>query len=163
MASGDTLMVWSAPAGTPPGSGGFAYDGVRNGVPIKVFVDGSDTSTIFSGVLPRRYSGGGVTAKIHAFHVPTSGDSRWLGAIERGTTDIDADSFAADQGVSLTANGTSGIASSGDLVFSSGAVMDSLAAGEPFRLRITRDGDGTTGTDDAAGDAQLWLVELRET
>ena len=78
-------------------------------------------------------------------------------------TDIDADSFAADQGGSITANGTSGISSNTDIAFTSGAQMDSLAAGEPFRLRVTRDGDGTTGTDNATGDAQLWLIEMRET
>ena len=162
MASGDTLAVWGATGGyTPPLS--FAFDGVRKGVPIKVYVDGSDTSAIFLGVLPRRYGGNGLTVRLHAFHVPTSGDSRWLVAIERSNTDIDADSFAADQGGSITANGTSGISSNTDIAFTSGAQMDSLAAGEPFRLRVTRDGDGTTGTDNATGDAQLWLIEMRET
>jgi hypothetical protein len=164
MASGDTMMVWDATAGKPGGasSGTAATDALRNGVPVKAFDDTTDTISIFYGVLPRRYAGGGLTLTLHAFHTSTTGSSRWLCAIERGNTDIDADSFAADQGGSITANGTSGIASSVAIAFTSGAQMDSLAAGEPFRLRVTRDGDGTTGTDDATG-AQLWLLELRET
>jgi hypothetical protein len=163
MASGDTLMVWGARDGAPPAAT-FATDSLRNSVPIKVFVDGSDTITIFSGVLPRRYGGGGLTVTLHAFGSAASATSvRWLAAIERGTTDIDADSFAADQGATMTMNATSGISASAAIAFTSGAQMDSLVAAEPFRLRVTRDGDGTTGTDDFAGDAQLWQVELRET
>jgi hypothetical protein len=41
--------------------------------------------------------------------------------------------------------------------------MDSVAAGEIFRLKITRDADGTSGTDDLTGDAELLGVEVKET
>jgi hypothetical protein len=137
---------------------------VRNFVPTKVFVDGSDTSCFFAGVLPRRYGGGGLTVTLHAFGSAASATGvRWLAAVERGNTDIDADSFAADQGATMTMSATSGISASAAIAFTSGAQMDSLAAAEPFRLRVTRDGNGDTGTDDFAGDAQLWLVEMRET
>jgi hypothetical protein len=40
--------------------------------------------------------------------------------------------------------------------------MDSLAAGEPFRLKVRRDADGTSGTDDIATDAELVRIVIRE-
>ena len=165
MASGDTMLIWDATAGKPGGfSTGNAPDSVRNGVPIKVFADSADTSCIFYGVLPRRYGGGGLTVKLHAFGAAASATTvRWGAAIERGTTDIDADSFAADKTNGMTLSGTSGISTNVDIAFTAGAQMDSLAAAEPFRLKVRRDGNGLTGTDDHTADAQLWLVELRET
>jgi hypothetical protein len=38
---------------------------------------------------------------------------------------------------------------------------DSIAAGDYVRLRVRRDADGTSGTDDATGDMGLLLAELR--
>jgi hypothetical protein len=40
--------------------------------------------------------------------------------------------------------------------------MDSVAAGEPFRLLVRRDADGTSGTDDIATDAEVYRVVIRE-
>jgi hypothetical protein len=40
-----------------------------------------------------------------------------------------------------------------------GANIDSIAVGESFRIRVRRD----VANDDAAGDAELVAVELRET
>ena len=39
--------------------------------------------------------------------------------------------------------------------------MDSLAVGESFRIKITRDADN--GSDTMAGDAQLFAVKVKET
>lgn len=39
--------------------------------------------------------------------------------------------------------------------------MDSLAAGEAFRLKVTRDADNASDT--MAGDAELIGVEIKET
>ena len=47
--------------------------------------------------------------------------------------------------------------------FTDGAQMDSLSAGEAFRLKLRRDADGTSGTDDVTTDAELLLVEVKET
>ena len=38
--------------------------------------------------------------------------------------------------------------------------MDGVLATELFRLKVTRDANGTTGTDDMAGDAQLIAVSV---
>jgi hypothetical protein len=41
--------------------------------------------------------------------------------------------------------------------------MDDLVAGEPYRLKVRRDADGTSGTDDIATDAELLSIEVLET
>ena len=61
-----------------------------------------------------------------------------------------------------TANGTSGIKTKISIAHTN-AQLDSLAAGEPFRLKIRRDADGTSGSDDIATDLELHEVVLRET
>jgi hypothetical protein len=48
------------------------------------------------------------------------------------------------------------------VTLTSGAQMDSLAAGESFRLKVRRDADGTSGTDDIATDAELLRVVVSE-
>jgi hypothetical protein len=77
--------------------------------------------------------------------------------------DIDADSFAAFQSAGGTAPGTSGQVIKVSVTFTDGAQMDSLAAGEAFRLKIRRDADGTSGTDDITTDAELLMVLVRAT
>jgi hypothetical protein len=91
---------------------------------------------------------------------------RWQAAIERidaSSLDIDADSFASFQSAGGTAPGTSGMVIVVSVAFTSGAQMDSLAASEAYRLKIRRDADGTSGTDDITTDAELLRVVVRET
>ena len=57
-----------------------------------------------------------------------------------------------------TVPGTSGLVDVVSIAFTDGADMDSVAAGEGFRLKVTRD----ASSDDATGDAELRFVELRE-
>lgn len=83
--------------------------------------------------------------------------------IDASSLDIDADSFAAFQSTGVTAPGTSGQVVVGTVTFTSGAQMDSLVVGEAFRLKVRRDADGTSGTDDIATDMELLAVEIRET
>jgi hypothetical protein len=74
--------------------------------------------------------------------------------------DIDGDSFAAVNSVdNTTVPGTTGLVDVVSIAFTDGADMDSVAAGELFRLKITRD----AASDDAAGDAELHAIEIRET
>jgi hypothetical protein len=83
--------------------------------------------------------------------------------IDASSLDIDSDSFAAFQSAGGTAPGTSGQVIKVDVAFTNGAQMDSLAAGELFRLKIRRDADGTSGTDDITTDAELLAVLIKET
>lgn len=163
MASGDLLAKFTAHSNQPPASA-YATPDVRNGRLVLDFDAATDESAVFGDVLPPSYDGGGLTVKVHCMHSSaTSGSSRWQAQIERQNTDQDSDSFAAAQSAAAAANGTSGILSTASIAFTDGAQMDSLAAGEPFLLKVTRDANGDSGTDDATGDAELQYVEVYET
>ena len=160
MASGNTLLVFSSEDGAPPSSS-FAAWTRRNNHIVAAFDAGTDESLDFRGVLPQHYAGGGLTIYVHWIAASaTSGNCVWNAAMERLSTDMDSDSFATAQAATGAANGTSGIITTTSITMSSGANMDSLAAGDAFRLRITRDADN--GSDTMTGDAQLVCVEVRE-
>lgn len=161
--TGQTLAVFG-PADYEPPSSNYAQFGVRNLHPYLAFDTTTGWSAVFSGVLPRRYAGGGLTVVLHTMMASaTSGTIGWLISIERmddSSLDLDADSFASTQTIAAaTVPGTSGQTLIQTGTFTSGAQMDSLVAGEQYRLKITRD----VANDNAAGDAQLVMVELRET
>jgi len=105
-----------------------------------------------------------LTVYIHyAMSSAESGDVDWDVAFERigdQQLDIDADSFAAVQSVdNTTVPGTSGLVDIVSVAFTDGAQMDSVAVGEGFRMKVTRD----AASDTAAGDAELRFVEVKET
>lgn len=162
MASGNTLCCFF-PADNEPPAANYATPDTRNGHPTLDFDATTGESALFTGILPRHYAGGGITVYVHwAATSATSGTIGWLIAIERiGTAlDIDADSFAADQTVTAaTTSGTSGIVTITNVAITDGANMDSLAVGEAFRLKITRD----VANDTATGDAELIGIEIKET
>lgn len=166
MASGNSLIQFLPLSNEPTASVPATID-LRNLHPVLDFDGSADEEAVFSGVLPRHYAGGGLTVRLFvAFTSATAGTSRWQAAIERidaSSLDIDADSFASFLSNGVAAPGTSGHVVTCDIAFTSGAEMDSLAAGEAFRLKIRRDADGTSGTDDIATDAELRAVEIRET
>ena len=166
MASGDTLCVFEPYNNEPPATIYATLD-VRNYHPVLDFDGAADEEAVFTGILPRNYGGGGLTSYLHVmFTSATAGTSYWQAAIERmddGTLDLDADSFAAFGGANAYPNAATGIMSIATIAFASGTAMDSLAAGEMFRLKIRRDADGSVGTDDVTTDAELVGVEIKET
>lgn len=166
MASGDTLLVLTPLHNEPPASSYATLD-TRNGHPVLDFDGAADEEAVFSAILPRNYAGGGLTVTTYwAFTSATSGSLRVQAAFERidaSSLDIDADSFAAFQSAGGSAPGTSGQVIAVSVTFTNGAQMDSVAAGEMFRLKIRRDADGTSGTDDITTDAELVGVEIKET
>lgn len=166
MASGNSLLIFTPHSNEPPAAA-FATLDTRNSHLVLDFDGATDEEAVFPGILPANYSGGGLTITLYVmFTSATSGTSRWQAAIERhqaSTTDLDSDDFAAFQSNGVGAPGTSGQIVTCAITFTSGAQMDSLAAGESFRLKIRRDADGTTGTDDITSDAQLLRVLVSET
>ena len=163
MASGDTLGIFTAFSNEPPASNYATLD-TRNQHPVLDFDDTTNESAVFSGVMPRNYDGGGVTAYLHyAMSSAVSGDIDWDVAFERigdQQQDIDSDGFAAANSADdTTVPGTSGNVDVVSVAFTDGADMDSVATGEGFRLKVTRD----AASDTAAGDAELLFVELKET
>ena len=159
-----TLLVFTPLHNEPPASA-FATLDTRNSHPVLDFDAAAVESAVFSGVLPRSYSGGGLTITlIWAATSATSGNVVWNTAIERmeaDGTDIDADSFATANAVTDAAAAASGALSYASIAHTSGAQMDSLAVGEAFRLKVIR--DAANGSDTMTGDAELVAVEIRET
>lgn len=163
MASGDTLLIFTPLQNEPPASNYATLD-IRNQHPVLDFDASTNEDAVFRGVMPRNYGGGGLTVYIHyAMSSATSGDVDWDVAFERigdQQQDIDADGFAAANSVdNTTVPGTSGNVDIVSVTFTDGADMDSIAAGEAFRIKITRD----AASDTASGDAELIAVEIKET
>lgn len=167
MASGNTLCKF-LPADNEPPASIYATLDTRNSHPVLDFDGSVDEEAVFTDVLPSHYSGGGLTVETFwAFTSATSGSLRVQADIERidaSSLDIDADSFTGTfQSAGGTAPGTSGQVIKVSITFTSGAQMDNLVAGETFRLKIRRDADGTSGTDDITTDAELVAVHIKET
>lgn len=163
MASGNTLCIFMPFDNEPPASNYATLD-VRNGHPCLDFDATTNESAVFSGIMPRNYAGGGVTVYLHyAMSSAVADTVDWDVAFERigdQQLDIDADSFADANSVDdTTVPDAAGKVDVVSVAFTDGADMDSVAVGELFRLKVTRD----AASDDAAGDAELYAVEIKET
>lgn len=163
MASGDTLFQFTPLHNEPPSSNPATLD-TRNSHPVLDFDATTNESAVFSAVMPRHYAGSGTTVYIHYAMSSATGDTvDWDVAFERigdQQQDLDADGFAAVNSVdNTTVPGNSGDVDIVSVAFTDGADMDSVAVGEGFRLKVTRD----ASSDDAAGDAELRFVEIKET
>ena len=163
MASGDTLLIFTPLHNEPPSSNNATLD-TRNSHAVLDFDDTTNEDAVFKAIMPQAYSGGGVTVYLHyAMTSATSGDVDWDVAFERVSDqvqDIDSDGFAAANSVdNTTVPGTSGNVDVVSVAFTDGADMDSVTAGDGFRVKVTRDAVSDTAT----GDAELWAVEIRET
>ena len=165
MASGDTLLTFHPYNNEPPASN-YATIDLRNLHPVLDFIhSGTSESAVFSAVMPRNYAGTtGLTGYIHySMTSAATGTVDWDMAFERigdQQQDVDSDDFAAVQSVDGTdVPGVSGLVDIVNIAFTDGAQMDSVAVGELFRIKVTRDGIN----DDALGDAELHAVEIKET
>ena len=164
MSSGDTLLIFTPLHNEPPSSNPPTLD-TRNAHPVLDFDAATNEDAVFSAVMPRSYAATtGLTVYIHyAMSTAESGDVDWDVAFERigdQQQDIDSDSFAAVNSVdNTTVPGTSGLVDIVNVTFTDGADMDSIAVGEGFRMKVTRD----AVSDTAAGDAELIFLEIKET
>jgi hypothetical protein len=164
MASGDSLYAWTAHANEPPDTN-FATYSRRNAHFILEFNDTTAQSAVFRGVMARNYNGGGVTVRLEWMAATaTTGNVKWNAQIERhqsAVDDLDADSFATAQTTISVAPVNSGLITYASIALTNGAQMDSLAVGEGFRLRVTR--DAADGGDTMTGNSQVLTIELHET
>ena len=159
---GGAWFVRFTPRDHEPPTSDYATLDTRNSRPVLDFDTTTQEAAVFSAVLPNDYASAGVTIDIFcAMTSATSGTVGWDVAFERtqaSTDDIDSDSFATAQTVTAaTVPGTSGHVLKMSINVSDGADMDSVAAGELFRLRVRRD----VANDTAAGDAELLAVTMR--
>jgi hypothetical protein len=154
-----TYAVYT-PLDNQPPAANFATIDTRNSIMVLDFDAATDESAVFVGVIPEAASlGSGLKIRINWMATSaTSGTCRWGVQIERMNTDEDSDSFDTAATAGSTTNGTSGIITTTEITITT---IDSVAAGDPFRLKVFRDADGTSGTDDMTGDAELVSVEVR--
>ena len=162
MASGDTLCFWTALSNEPPSSFPAQFD-KRAGVPVLDFDDSVDENAEFGGFMPRNYAGGGITVTIGWMaSSATSGTTSWdisFKSITDDADDLDTKSYAAANTVTATTASASGEVDYATVTFTDGADMDSIAAGEYFRMQVTVDASDGTMT----GDAELVFIEIQET
>jgi len=151
-----TLLIFTPDQGQPPASSFATFD-TRNSVLVLDFDPLADESIVFIGCVPTNATlTSGLKVRINwTASTATSGACIWSVEFERMNTDIDADSFATAATGTTTTNGTSGVPNVTEITITT---IDSLAAGEFFRLRITRDADAAGDT--MAGDAELISVAV---
>ncbi len=154
-----TLARFTASDNQPPASS-FATLDTRNSVLVLDFDDASVESAVFVGQIPEgAVLTSGISVRLYWMATSaTTGNVRWRAEFEADGTDLDSDSFDTSTEATGAANGTSGIET---LTTFTCTTIDSLAAGDRFRLRISRVGnDGTNDT--MSGDAELVAIELRQ-
>ena len=164
MASGDTLAIFFPQAGEPPSSNYPTLD-IRNGVLVLDFDDGTDESIEFAGIMSRAYAGGGITVTIGWMATSaTANEVVWdisFKSVSDDADDLDTKAFAAANSVTATTASASGEVAYDTIAFTDGADMDSVAAGEYFRMNVNRDANNVA--DDVVGDAELVFIEIQET
>lgn len=163
MASNDTLVFVNALHNEPPSSA-FATLDNRNNIPVLDFGAATDENAEFGLFMPRNYAGGGLTVVIGWMaSTATSGNVVWnvgFKSVSDDADDLDTKSYAAVNTATAAAATASGEVDYVEIPFTNGADMDSIAAGEYFRMKITRDADN--GADTMSGDAELLFVAIRE-
>jgi hypothetical protein len=162
MATNETLAVWEAIGATPPSSAAATLDLRGSHVVLDFDADANETAH-FASVLPQHFAGGDLAVKLHWMATSaTSGNVRWSAAFERleaDGPDLDSTGFQSAVEATATANATSGKLTVTTITLT--ALDDAAAAGDAFRIAITR--VATDGTNDTmTGDAELLAVELVE-
>jgi hypothetical protein len=152
-----TYATFTATDNQPPAAD-FATLDTRNSIAVLDFDDATDESAVFVSIIPEAASlGSGLKIRLHWMATTaTSGDVVWDVSLERMTTDLDSDSFDTIASGTAAANGTSGILTVTEITLTT---IDSVTAGDGFRLKVTR--DANNGSDSMSGDAELVLAEVR--
>lgn len=157
-----TIAKYTALDANPPATN-FATIDTRNSVPVLEFDPATIESTFFIGVVPEaNILGSTLGVYLHfAGDTATGSTVAWGICMERmfGITGFSADSFGAGVQVNqILPSTTAAITIAGAAV----PVPSGLTFGEAYRLLIKRIASDATN-DTAPGDAQLVLVEVRNT
>jgi hypothetical protein len=151
-----TYAVFTPMTSQPPASNYATLD-TRNSIAVLDFDDSTEESAFWVGAMPEAASlASGLIVNIFFMATSaTSGDARFGAQFERMNTDEDSDSFDTATEATVATSGTSGIVTKLAITCTT---IDSIAAGEAYRLKIYRD---TTGADTITGDVEVVAVELR--
>jgi len=171
MASGNTLFVFLPQDNVPPATNYATLDTFAAATGLRTVLDfigsggSADEAAIFEGVWPSHYAGGGVNVVVHYSTDGTSvGAVQWEVSIEVIQDTQDQDAGGQDFGTLTDITDTPSTATANILdVTAAGAISHancgSPAVGNAMRLKIARDHDHATNTDDA----QLHRVVVTET
>ena len=172
MASGNTLAHFEPQANQPPDNGFATLDTITAASGLRMVLDYDDTTdetAIFSSVMPSIYGGGGVTITIRGAMAGAnttdtmSFDAAFEEVIVGGAMGAGGSDFAAANNANVAVDDDADDEFEFTIAFTDGADMDSVGADDAFRLRLTRDADSTTSTDDAVGDFQFLSATIQET
>ena len=154
-----SLVRFTAPKDNQPPATNFATLDTRNSIAVLDFDDTTDESAIFVSVCPEgaNLASGLSIRLIWTASTATSGACVWDASLERMTTDIDTDSFDTAASITATTNATSGVPNYSTITLTT---IDSLTAGDGFRLKINRDANNANDT--MTGDAELIAVEVQQ-
>jgi hypothetical protein len=152
-----TYAVFTAEHNQPTATA-FATLDTRNSIAVLDFDDATDESAVFVSIIPEAASlGSGLKIRLHWMATTaTSGNVVWDVSLERMTTDLDSDSFDTIASGTAAANGTSGILTVTEITLTT---IDSVTAGDGFRLKVTRDANNASDT--MTVDAELVVCEVR--
>jgi hypothetical protein len=140
---------------------GFSADlSVINNHPLIIYPDDQSTHVFFEDVASSAYSGLGGAMSLFWAANSNIGDVVWYASFERDNAlgqNIYFDSFAPEvPGISQAAPVVGRLRK---VTFTlTNADLDGIVAGDPFRIRIRR--DGGVGFDNMVGDAQLFRIAL---
>ncbi len=153
-----TYAVFTATDNQPPATDYATLD-TRNSIAVLDFDAATDESAVFVGIIPEGASlSSGLKVRLHWMASTATADNcRWGVQFEKAGTDLDSDSFDTAAEAHSAANGTSGIETVTEITITT---IDSLAAGDRFRLKVYRNADDATN-DTMTGDAELVAVEVR--
>jgi hypothetical protein len=153
-----TYAVFTATDNQPPSTAFATLDTRGTGIAVLDFDDATDESAVFVSIIPEAASlGSGLKIRLHwAATTATSGNVVWDVSLERMTTDLDSDSFDTIASGTAAANGTSGIVTVTEITLTT---IDSVTAGDGYRLKVTRDANNASDT--MTGDAELVVCEVR--
>jgi hypothetical protein len=174
-------MTWATPSGTgggtktyarftpldnvPQTSGYATFDTRTSGVPVLDFDSAAVEAATFTGLLPEAaVTTNGLKVRLAwtADTVTNTDAVVWGIQFQRvdTTTDLDTDAFSNTVTATAAASGTAGVPVITEITLTGTANLDSIVAGDFFRIRISR--DATAASDALTNDACLVAVEIRD-
>lgn len=175
MASADSLLVFTALNNEPPDADYATLDTILTTsadepddiVPVLDFDPGATNELAsFGAFMPSQYAGTtGLTVTLVWCSEATTGNVKWDVAFKSYTDNVDSlvgKAYAAVQSTTVATAGTARVVSYDSITFTDGAQIDSITAGEYFRMAVTRDSADAADTMNA-NDAELIAVYIKET
>jgi hypothetical protein len=177
MASGNTLLVFTARDGIPTATLGAAHAIIAGtstpaeGLPVLAFDSSTQEYVDFQSVMPSHYSAAtGVTLRIlWASNSETSGHvTEWVAAFRRIEDDTDdfnttAHTYLTTEEVVAAVPTVIGEHAWDTIEITAGTNMDGVVAGDEFILRVFRKSPTPSSGTQATGDAYLIAIEIKET